>query len=93
MTCKPASTQSIVVCLEEFRRLQRSEEGLFVLRFGFLGMQGIEDVILEEFLVTHSNFDGLPWGTVFEIPLFDEGDVLCADHVTGTFIERMRSPP
>jgi hypothetical protein len=79
--------------LEELGRFEGPEETLLVLGFGFLGMEGVENVVLQELLIGYADFDRLIGRTVFKVPLFDEGDILSTDHVPSAFIEWMRGPP
>ena len=80
-------------CLEELRRLEGLEQTLFILSLRFFCVKSVENIILEEFLVTDSNLYRLAGGTMFKIPLFDQWDVLCTNHVTSALVEWVWRPP
>ena len=61
--------------LEKFRRLERAEKVTFPLGFGWTMFQSVQDVVLEKFLMRHTNFDRLSRWTVLSVPALDQRNV------------------
>lgn len=79
--------------LEELRRLQLPEEVLLRHRLLWSRLQLVQDEAFEQLLVRYANLDGLVRWAMLQIPVLDEGDVLCAAHATGTTGVRVGRPP
>ena len=63
--------------LEEFGGFKRSEQISFLLRLWRSVMQSIQNIIFQQFLIAHPDFNGLTRRTMFSIPCFDQWNIQC----------------
>ena len=61
--------------LEKFGGLEGSEQVPLLLRFGWSVMQSVQDIVLEQLLVTDPDLDRLSWRTMFTVPSLDQGNI------------------
>ena len=79
-------------CLEELGVLQAPEQVSLAHRLGWLLLERVENVNLQEFLVRHPDLDGLVGRAMFLVKVLDEGNILCASGPSRTLVVRVRSP-
>ena len=78
--------------LEKFGGLEGSEQVPLLLRFGWSVMQSVQDIVLEQLLVTDPDLDRLSWRTMFTVPSFNQRYVQSSATPSGSQVERPGRP-
>lgn len=78
--------------LEKLGGLERPEEVSLLLRLRWPVMQRIQDVVLEQLLVAHADFDRLARWTMLTVPRFHQRHVKSSTHSAGPHVKRPRGP-
>ena len=76
-SCSAASIQSSSVVWKNFVFFSSPKETVSLLWAGCAVMQCVEQLLLQQLLVTHSRLNGQILGTTFAVPIADEGHVHC----------------
>lgn len=79
-------------CLEELGGLERPEQVALLLRLWMPVLEGVQHKVLEQLLIAHADFDGLPGRTVLLVPALHQRYVNGTPRTAGARVERTRRP-
>ena len=71
--------------LEKFGGFERSEQISFLLRLWRSVMQSVQNIIFQQFLIAHPDFNGLTRRAMFSVPCFDQWNIQCLKNYIKNF--------